>query len=114
MSSKNKLALAVATVVTLISSSALAQTAAAAAAATNENDVHAWVAGAAGFAIAIAALGGTMGQGKAVSAALEGISRNPGAAARLQTVMILGLAMIESLVLFALTVSLLLVFLRMG
>jgi len=112
MSSKNKLALAVATVVTLISSSALAQQAAAA--ATNENDVHAWVAGAAGFAIAIAALGGTMGQGRAVSAALEGISRNPGAAARLQTVMILGLAMIESLVLFALTVSLLLVFLRMG
>ena len=113
MSSKNKLALAVATVVTLISSSAFAQQAMAAA-ATNENDVHAWVAGAAGFAIAIAALGGTMGQGKAVSAALEGISRNPGAAARLQTVMILGLAMIESLVLFALTVSLLLVFLRMG
>lgn len=112
MSSKNKLALAVATVVTLISSSAFAQQAAAA--ATNENDVHAWVAAAAGFAIAIAALGGTMGQGKAVSAALEGISRNPGAAARLQTVMILGLAMIESLVLFALTVSLLLVFLRMG
>ncbi len=114
MSSKNKLALAVATVVTLISSSALAQQAAGIAAATNEHDVHAWVAAAAGFAIGIGALGGTIGQGKAVSAALEGVSRNPGAAARLQTVMILGLAMIESLVLFALTISLLLVFMRMG
>jgi F-type H+-transporting ATPase subunit c len=114
MSSKNKLALAVATIVTLISSSALAQEVAKAAAATNEHDVHAWVAAAAGFAIGIAALGGTAGQGRAVSAALEGISRNPGAAGRLQTVMILGLAMIESLVLFALTISLLLVFLRMG
>ena len=114
MSSKNKLALAAATLVTLVSSSALAQEAAKAAAATNEHDVHAWVACAAGFAIGIAALGGTAGQGRAVAAALEGISRNPGAAARLQTVMILGLAMIESLVLFALTISLLLVFLRMG
>jgi F-type H+-transporting ATPase subunit c len=111
MSSKNKLALAAATLVTLFPITALAQQVAA---ATNEHDVHSWVAGAAGFAIGIAALGGTAGQGRAVSAALEGISRNPGAAARLQTVMILGLAMIESLVLFALTISLLLVFLRMG
>lgn len=115
MSSNNKLALAVATVFTLFSSIAVAaEQVAAAATATNEHDVHAWVAAAAGFAIGIAALGGTAGQGRAVSAALEGISRNPGAAARIQTVMILGLAMIESLVLFALVISLLLVFLRMG
>jgi F-type H+-transporting ATPase subunit c len=113
MSSKNKLALAAVTLVTLFlfPVTALAQQAAA---ATNEHDVHSWVAAAAAFAIGIAALGGTAGQGKAVSAALEGISRNPGAAARLQTVMILGLAMIESLVLFALTISLILVFMKMG
>jgi len=111
MSSKNKLALAAVTLVTLFPFTALAQQAAA---ATNEHDLHSWVAAAAAFAIGIAALGGTAGQGKAVSAALEGISRNPGAAARLQTVMILGLAMIESLVLFALTISLILVFMRMG
>ena len=42
-----------------------------------------------------------MGQGRATASALEGISRNPGAAARIQTPMILGLALIESLVLFA-------------
>ena len=106
MLSKNKLALAAGTVVALISSSAFAQDAAAA--ATNANDVYAWAAAAAGFAIGIAALGGTTGQGRSVSAAVEGISRNPGAAPRIQTAMILGLAMIESLVLFALVIAILL------
>lgn len=106
MSSKNKLALVVGTLVTLVSTSAFADEAVKA--ATNENDVHAWAAAAAGFAIAIAALGGTTGQGRSVSAAVEGISRNPGATARIQTAMILGLAMIESLVLFALVIAILL------
>ncbi|MCU0689883.1 MAG: ATP synthase F0 subunit C [Polyangiaceae bacterium] len=105
MSSKNKLALAAGTIVSLISSSAFAQDAAS---ATNANDVYAWAAAAAGFAIGIAALGGTTGQGRSVSAAVEGISRNPGAAPRIQTAMILGLAMIESLVLFALVIAILL------
>ncbi len=103
MSSKNKLALAVGTVVALISTSAFAQDS-----ATNANDVYAWAAAGAGFAIGIAALGGTTGQGRSVSAAVEGISRNPGAAPRIQTAMILGLAMIESLVLFALVIAILL------
>lgn len=47
---------------------------------------------------AIAVLGGTFGQGKAVCAALEAIGRNPAAADKVQTPMILGLALIESLV----------------
>ena len=46
-----------------------------------------------------------LGQGRAAAAALEGISRNPGAAARIQTPMILGLALIESLVLFAFLIA---------
>ena len=103
MLSKNKLALAVGSLVVLVTTSAFAQDA-----ATNANDVYAWAAAAAGFAIGIAALGGTMSQGRSVSAALEGISRNPGAAPRIQTAMILGLAMIESLVLFALVIAILL------
>jgi F-type H+-transporting ATPase subunit c len=70
-------------------------------AAANQFDANSWLAAAAGFAIGIAALGGTMGQGRATAAALEGISRNPGAAARIQTPMILGLALIESLVLLS-------------
>lgn len=106
MSSKNKLALAAGTVVALLSSAAFA--ADPIAGATNANDVYAWAAAAAGFAIGIAALGGTMGQGRSVAAAVEGISRNPGATPRIQTAMILGLAMIESLVLFALVIAILL------
>ena len=65
-----------------------------------------WAAIGAGIAIGLGVLGGTMGQGRAASSALEGIARNPGAAAKIQTPMILGLALIESLVLFALVVSL--------
>jgi len=76
--------------------------------ATNKEDVFRWAAGGAGFAIAIAALGGTLAQGRATAAALEGISRNPGASAKIQTPMILGLALIESLVLFAFVIAFLL------
>jgi F-type H+-transporting ATPase subunit c len=73
---------------------------------SNKFDSNSWLAAAAGFAIGLAALGGTMGQGRATAAALEGISRNPGAAARIQTPMILGLAFIESLVLFTWVIAL--------
>ena len=59
----------------------------------------------AAFAIAIAAFGGALGQGKAVQAALEGIGRNPGAADKLFVPMIVGLALIESLVIYALLIS---------
>lgn len=62
----------------------------------------------AGVAIGLAVLGGGLGQGRAAAAALEGISRNPGAAPRIQTPMILGLALIESLVLFAFLIAFLL------
>ena len=58
--------------------------------------------------LGVAVLGGGTGQGKAAAAALEGISRNPGAAGRIQTPMILGLALIESLVLFAFAIAFLL------
>jgi F-type H+-transporting ATPase subunit c len=50
--------------------------------------------------IGIAAFGGAFGQGRAASAALEGISRNPNASDKVFVPMILGLAFIESLVLF--------------
>lgn len=60
----------------------------------------------AGFGIGLAALGGALGQGKVVSSAVESISRNPGASGQMGTPIIMGLAFIESLVLFALLVSL--------
>jgi len=72
----------------------------AAGAAANKYDSNSWLAAAIGFSLGIAALGGTMGQGRAVAAALEGIARQPSASGRIQTPMILGLAFIESLVLF--------------
>lgn len=63
---------------------------------------------ASGFAIAIAAFAGAFGQGKAVSSAMEGISRNPEAQQRMFVPLILGLAFIESLVIYAFVVSLML------
>jgi F-type H+-transporting ATPase subunit c len=64
---------------------------------------------AAGFAISLAAGLGALGQSKGLAAALEGIARNPGASGKLVTPMIIGLAMIESLVIYALVISLMIV-----
>jgi F-type H+-transporting ATPase subunit c len=69
---------------------------------------YGWIALAAGLAIGIAALGGGIGQGRAAAAALDGIARNPGAAGQIRGPMILGLALIESLVIYALIIALLL------
>jgi F-type H+-transporting ATPase subunit c len=64
------------------------------------------VALAAAIAIGLAAFGGAMAQGKAAAAALDGISRNPAASGKILTPMIIGLALIESLVIYALVVAL--------
>ncbi len=77
-------------------------------AGANAFDVKAWAAAGAGLAIGLGALGGALGQGRAAAAALEGISRNPGASGRIFTPMIIGLALIESLVLLAFLVAFLL------
>jgi F-type H+-transporting ATPase subunit c len=74
-----------------------------------DSQVKAMIALASGIGIGIAAFGGALGQGKAVAAALEGIGRNPGASGKILTPMIIGLAMIESLVIYSLVVSLMLV-----
>jgi len=60
---------------------------------------------ASGLAVAIAALGGALGQGRATAAALEAVARQPEVAGRLFTFLILGLALIESLTIYALVVS---------
>jgi F-type H+-transporting ATPase subunit c len=59
---------------------------------------------AAGFGFALAAAAGAIGQSRVAASAVEGVARNPGASGRIQTLMILGLALIESLVLFALLI----------
>jgi F-type H+-transporting ATPase subunit c len=64
----------------------------------------------AGFALAIAAFGGALGQGRAVASAAEAIARNPGAAGDIRGALILGLVLIESLVIYVLLVTLILFF----
>ena len=100
---KNKmLGLLTLALTTLVSSVAFAQDMAG---ASNDFDKQKWGLLAAGLGMAIAAFGGALGQGKAAAAALEGIARNPSASDKLFTPMILGLALIESLVIYSLVIS---------
>ena len=65
-----------------------------------------------GFALAIAAAFGALGQGRGVGQAVEGISRNPSAAGDIRGALILGLVLIESLVIYVLLISLILFFVK--
>jgi len=67
-----------------------------------------WVGLGAGLAIGFAALGCGIGQGICANGALHGIARNPSAAGKIQTPMILGLVLIESLCIYALVIGFLL------
>ncbi|NOZ02437.1 MAG: ATP synthase F0 subunit C [Deltaproteobacteria bacterium] len=75
------------------------------AAADNDFTVKGFIALAAGLAIGVAAFGGALAQGKAAAATLEGIARNPGASGKMFVPMILALALIESLVIYALVIA---------
>ncbi len=63
------------------------------------------IAMAAGLAIGIPALGAALGQGRAVASAMESIGRNPNSADRIQTPMIIGLALIEALAIYGLIIA---------
>src|SRR5579872_952216 len=65
---------------------------------------------AAGLSIAIGTIATGLGQGNAVAKAVEGIARQPEAAGTIQTVMIIGLAFIESLTIYVLLIALILLF----
>lgn len=69
-----------------------------------------WVAVATGIGMAIAACGTGIGQGNGVRGACEGIARNPDASGKILTSLILGLAMIESLAIYALVIQLILLY----
>jgi F-type H+-transporting ATPase subunit c len=58
----------------------------------------------AAFLLGLAAAAGATAQGRATSAAAEGMSRNPGAAKDIRGMTLLGLVLIESLVLYALLI----------
>ena len=73
--------------------------------AANKYSFGSWALLAAGLAIGVAAAGCGLGQGRAVASACEGTARNPGAGGRIFILAIMGLAFIESLVIYALVVS---------
>ncbi|MEW6680059.1 MAG: ATP synthase F0 subunit C [bacterium] len=64
----------------------------------------------AGFALGLAAFGAALSQGNATAKAAEGMARQPEASGKIQTLLILGLAFMESLVLYVLLISMLLLF----
>ena len=65
---------------------------------------------AAAFAMGIGSFGTGIGMGNAVRGAVDGVSRNPDTFGRILTTMMIGLAMIESLAIYALIVALVLIF----
>ncbi len=64
----------------------------------------------AGFAVGLAALGCGIGMGHGIRGACEGVARNPEVAGRITVTMILGLALIESLTIYALVIALILLY----
>jgi F-type H+-transporting ATPase subunit c len=100
---KKIVATASALLVTMFTLTAFAQDASGTAA--NAFDAQMASALGAGIAIGLGALGAALGQGRVAAAALEGIARNPGADGKIRTPMILGLALIESIALYALLIA---------
>jgi F-type H+-transporting ATPase subunit c len=64
-----------------------------------------WQFIAAAFVLGVAAFGGALGQAKAIVAACTSMGRNPGAAGPVRITMIVGVAFIESLVIYALLIA---------
>jgi len=84
----------------------------AAGAASAGSELVKWSIITAGFALAVAAAFGALGQSRGLAAAVEGIARNPSAAGEIRGNLILGLVLIESLVIYVLLISLILFFVK--
>ena len=74
------------------------------------SEMYKWALISGAFALGLAAAIGAYSQSRAITAACDGISRNPGASPQIRFALILGLALIESLVIYALIISFVLVF----
>ena len=107
---RKKALLLSALLVLVMSSVALAADAAGAGDKSAALQFFVYSAVAAGFGIAIAAFGCGIGQGMAVRGAVEGIARNPEASGKVTVTMLIGLAMIESLCIYALVVALIILY----
>lgn len=64
----------------------------------------------AAIAIGLAALGGAIAMGMAIAKAMEGIARQPEADGKIRSVLMLGLVFIETVVIYALIVAILIMF----
>jgi F-type H+-transporting ATPase subunit c len=85
----------------LLASPAFAETAAAGGGGLDRG----LIALAAGLGLGIAGFGAALGQGRATAAAMESIGRNPNSADRIFTPLIVGLALMEALALYALVIA---------
>ncbi len=98
------------TMVAILAPVCFAEEAAAATAKGSNILYYALAALGCGLGIGLAALGTGIGQGIGLGGACEGVARNPGASGKITTTLIIGLAMIESLAIYALVVVLILIF----
>jgi len=64
--------------------------------------------------ITLAVIAGAYGQAKAISSACEGISRNPAAGQSIRGILIFGLVLIETLVIYALLITIIILMVRWG
>ena len=97
-------------VIALVAASAFAQTVPyQPLSGTNQTGVR-WGLVSAAFVLGIAAAAGAIGQARAIAASVEGMARNPSAAPAIRGAMIIGLALIESLVIYALIIAFIAVF----
>ncbi len=69
------------------------------------SEMYKWALFSGAFALGIAAAAGAYSQSRAIAAACDGISRNPGASGEIRFALILGLALIESLVIYVLLIA---------
>ncbi len=67
-------------------------------------DYQSMLAWALPMGVGLAAVGSGLGLGRAVGSAMEAIGRQPEAAGKIQTAMIIGAALIEALTIYALVV----------
>ena len=69
-----------------------------------------WCVIAAGIGMGLGSFGTGIGQGLAIQKAVEGVARNPGASGKIMTIMLIGLAMIESLAIYVFVVAMIILF----
>ena len=77
---------------------------------TQADNTIGWRAIAAGIAVGVAAAGGAVGMGMATAKSAEGIARQPESEGKIRTTLMLGLVFIETAIIYALLVVILIIF----